>query len=300
MMSDDGEHACMVAQCLCEWAGDVNNFQRKLARRLRWWLLGIPAGIGGATLRSILKLWIGIPPTHSGVFSAGNGPAMRSVVLGAAIEDLMTLREMAAASTRITHTDPKAFYGAMAVALAARVSAGGGGGRELVALMHSEFERDGARELVELIESAVRSAAAGEATTEFAEHVGCERGVSGYIYKTVPVAIHAWLRNPTCYASAVRDAIACGGDTDTVAAIAGGVVGARVGAQGIPLEWRERLLEWPRTLTWIEALASGVERATSTKQSVRAPRVGVSVLPRNLLFILVIAGHLVRRAMPPY
>jgi hypothetical protein len=51
--------------------------------RLRGWLLSLPAGIGFATLRAILKLWLGFPLNRSGVYSAGNGPAMRVAVIGA-------------------------------------------------------------------------------------------------------------------------------------------------------------------------------------------------------------------------
>ena len=82
MVSDDTEHTCLVAQALIESAGDPGLFTRALARRLRWWLLGLPAGVGWATLRATLKLSVGVPPTRSGVRSAGNGPAMRSALLG--------------------------------------------------------------------------------------------------------------------------------------------------------------------------------------------------------------------------
>jgi ADP-ribosylglycohydrolase len=61
MVSDDTEHACFVAQAIIRSKGDVEEFQNQLARSLRWWLLGLPAGIGFATLRSIIKLWFGIP-----------------------------------------------------------------------------------------------------------------------------------------------------------------------------------------------------------------------------------------------
>lgn len=44
--------------------------------------LGLPAGIGLTTLKGIGKMWLGVKPTRSGVFSAGNGPAMRSSILG--------------------------------------------------------------------------------------------------------------------------------------------------------------------------------------------------------------------------
>jgi ADP-ribosylglycohydrolase len=83
MVSDDTEHTLFVAQALLAHPNDPAAFQRCLAWKLRLWLLGLPAGIGFVTLRAILKLWLGFPPTRSGVHSAGNGPAMRSGIIGA-------------------------------------------------------------------------------------------------------------------------------------------------------------------------------------------------------------------------
>ena len=82
MVSDDTEHTCLVAQALIASAGELEALTRALAWRLRFWLLGGPAGIGWATLRATVKLWLGVPPDRSGVWSAGNGPAMRSALLG--------------------------------------------------------------------------------------------------------------------------------------------------------------------------------------------------------------------------
>ena len=76
MVSDDTEHTLFVAQALLTHPDDVASFQRCLAWKLRLWLLGLPAGIGLATLRAILRLWMGFPPIRSGVWSAGNGPAI--------------------------------------------------------------------------------------------------------------------------------------------------------------------------------------------------------------------------------
>src|SRR5207248_4895423 len=120
MMSDDTEHACMVAQALIISAGDEARFLRSLAWRLRGWLLGLPAGIGKATARALVKLWLGFPPHKSGVYSAGNGPAMRAPVLGVCYGDNPArLPALVRASTRITHTDSRADGGAFAVAWAA-------------------------------------------------------------------------------------------------------------------------------------------------------------------------------------
>src|SRR5882724_9081923 len=88
-----------------------------LAWKLRWWLVGVPAGIGLGTLRSILKLWMGFGPKRSGVWSAGNGPAMRSAIIGAYFSSQPEkMSAYVEASTCLTHTDPKALIGALAVA----------------------------------------------------------------------------------------------------------------------------------------------------------------------------------------
>ena len=81
MISDDTEHLCITGQALLAAPGRTAEFARSLAWRLRGWLLGLPAGVGFATLRAILKLCVGVSPDRSGVHSAGNGPAMRAPVI---------------------------------------------------------------------------------------------------------------------------------------------------------------------------------------------------------------------------
>lgn len=124
MGSDDTEHACMTAQALVRSGGDVDRFRRSLAWRLRWWFAAGPPGIGMATAKACVKLWLGFPSTRSGVYSAGNGPAMRAAVLGVVFghDQPDRLREFVAASTRLTHTDPKAAGGAFMVAWAASLA----------------------------------------------------------------------------------------------------------------------------------------------------------------------------------
>jgi ADP-ribosyl-[dinitrogen reductase] hydrolase len=60
---------------------------------------------------------------------------------------------------------------------------------------------------------------------------------------------------------ALDAAVRAGHDTDTVAAIAGALVGAAYGASAVPLEWRMLLHGWPGiTAHDLVALASAVER----------------------------------------
>jgi len=310
MCSDDTEHTVMVAQSLVETAGfakgngDALVFRADLAWRLRWWLLGLPAGIGLATLRGILKLWLFLPPRWQGAFSAGNGPAMRSALIGVYWADEPDLlRWHVEASTRLTHSDPKATQAALAVAVAAARSAQAGGrvdaggfAQEMRVLLGAE-----GAELAALIDKVAESIRAGQSTQDFAAALGLQRGVTGYAFHTVPVALHAWLAHPVDYREAVLAVIRCGGDTDTVAAITGAIAGAGCGREGLPAEWLSHLVEWPRTVTWMEQLARQLADTRADSITRGQPPVSVvAVLSRNLFFMLVVLAHGFRRMLPPY
>lgn len=297
MVSDDFEHAVMAAQAYAECPADADAFAQRLAGRVRRWLLAPPAGLGRATLRAGVRLWLGYGPTKSGVFSAGNGPAMRAPVLGAAIDDLAKLGEYVRASARITHTDPKAELGALAVALAAwSARRGADTPGEFFSLCARAATLGGSAEFMALLGRVRESLAAGEATAAFARALCGPRGVSGYMYHTVPVCLHAWLSSPADLRAAVANAIECGGDADTTAAIVGGIVGSRVGPGGVPAEWLGRLWLWPMTAAFVERLADAAERAPS-----RPPGTWFAAnLGRNLLFLAAVLWHGFRRLAPPY
>jgi ADP-ribosyl-[dinitrogen reductase] hydrolase len=305
MTSDDTEHACMTGQALIVSAGEVRTFVRSLAWRLRFWLLGLPAGIGRATLRGIVKLWLGWPARSSGVYSAGNGPAMRSPLLGVCHgDDPNRLRELVRACTRLTHRDPKAEFGALAAALAAHVASThadtAGLAKEYLRRLRHALGDEGAA-LLTLAEQAAASAAAGEPTERFAAALNLQRGVSGYMYHTIPVVLQAWLRWPEDLRAALAAVIRCGGDTDTTAAILGALVGARVGRAGIPADWLAGLWEWPRSVRWIERLGARLAGVCATGVPQRAvPLFVPGLFLRNLLFLSVVLLHALRRLLPPY
>jgi ADP-ribosylglycohydrolase len=303
MTSDDTEHTCMLAQSVIAHGG-ANADERKIfsnfAWRLRFWLLGLPAGIGLATLRSILKLWMGFPAHRSGVFSAGNGPAMRCAFLGVYFaDDPARMRAMVRAATRITHTDPKAEYGAFAVALAAQIAARGTDVAPGEYLQILQPHVDDA-EFIALVKNVTDSVTRGETTEQFADSIGCAKGVSGYMYHTLPCVLHVWLSHQNDYRAAVTTTIRLGGDADTTAAIVGAIVGARAGKAGIPPEWLSNLCEWPRTVTWMDELATRLA-ASACGQQVRPLWINpLSLLLRNAFFMTVVLLHGFRRLLPPY
>jgi ADP-ribosylglycohydrolase len=264
MVSDDTEHTCMTADSLLRAPEDAGAFARSLGWRLRFWLLGLPAGTGWATMRSVLKLWLGFSPAHSGVWSAGNGPTMRAAILGVCLgHDPDRLRAYVRASSRLTHTDPRAERGAFLVALAAHFGAVHGSqgvrGDAFLRLVREALpDADGElrRRLGKFEEHLVRSAPA----VELADTLGLHNGVSGYVYDTVPLALYCWLRHSAEFRPTVEEVIALGGDTDSTGAVVGGIAGATVGAGGIPAEWLDGLFEWPHSVTWMRRLAECLAR----------------------------------------
>jgi ADP-ribosyl-[dinitrogen reductase] hydrolase len=300
MVSDDTEHTLFVAQGLLTHPDDVVAFQRCLAWKLRLWLLGLPAGVGFATLKAIFRLWLGFSPDRSGVWSAGNGPAMRSAIIGAYFaDDPDKRRAFVSAATRLTHTDPKAETAAQAVAEAAALATNRRASIKewlptLIQLGHDQEWSDICHRLAATLDS-------GKSVTEFADALGLHNGVTGYAYHSVPVALYAWLRHPGDFRTALEAALSCGGDTDTVGAILGAMSGASAGVNGIPAEWGDAIWEWPRSVGFIGRVAARLaEQAASPKPLGPVRYFWPALIARNALFLAVVLAHGFRRLAPPY
>lgn len=292
MFSDDTEHTFAVAQAMAAAPQNVETFQRDLASRLRWWFLALPAGVGMATAKACIRLWLGIPPQRSGVFSAGNGPAMRSAIIGAFFRtDPEKRQAFVRASTRLTHTDPKAEAAAQAVAAAAAAAASGKDFTEVVAALHTWSQEPEWQKAVTLMREHLSAASP---TQTYAAALGLERGVSGYAFHTVPVALYACFRHPDDFRSALTSLLDCGGDTDTTGAIAGGIAGARCGIAGIPEEWTNALCDFPLSASKLKAAAASLVEGRPV-----ASLFGPARLLRNMAFLLIVLGHGVRRLFPP-
>lgn len=290
MISDDTEHSLMVAQAMLAADGDVDQFRKKLAGKLRWWFLALPAGVGMATAKSCLKLWLGISPKRSGVHSAGNGPAMRSGIIGAAFADNPEKRRaFTEASTYMTHSDPRALIGAMAVADA--VTMGDSAVGSAVDYFRSLGNQD--QEWQGLCDKMAEGLSKKWSIDQFAEAIGCEKEISGFVYQTVPMALFAVFRHRDDFASAIEGILDCGGDTDSVAAIAGAIAGAWGGPTAIPSRWVDGIAEWPRSRKHIKKIAEELAKGGQP-----VPLLRLMLIPRNLAFLLIVLAHGLRRLLP--
>jgi ADP-ribosylglycohydrolase len=182
---------------------------------------------------------------------AGNGAAMRAGPLGALWpDDLERVQQVSVAQARVTHHDPRATAGAVAIAGAVAFASRPGPIESSVFLARL-------LELVLPVEASVAEAIGGIETwitMEPAEALegmarsGLEpdsrdgwHGFSSFVTGTVCWSLYAFLRTPDDYWETMCTAIEAGGDTDTVAAMAGSIAGARVGLAGLPRDLAGRL-----------------------------------------------------------
>lgn len=306
MVSDDTEHTCMVAQALLDAGGDPTIFARLLARRLRWWFIALPAGVGMATAKSCIKLWLGFPPSRSGVWSAGNGPAMRAAILGVyANNDTQQLRELVTASTRLTHTDPAAEEGALAVALAAAFAVRqqqNDAGIDAAGYLNFIRPYLAGTPMLQLLEQVVAEVERQTPFEDYLKLAGLSRGISGYINHSVPACLYCWLTWPTDFRKAVEQIVLAGGDADSTGAIVGALAGITAGPGEIPKEWIDGLIEWPRTVEWMGRLADRLGAEVRLRNPVsRAPGLfWPMTAARNVFFLCIVLMHGIRRLLPPY
>ncbi|MBK7003324.1 MAG: ADP-ribosylglycohydrolase family protein [Rhodoferax sp.] len=308
MVSDDTDHSVFVAQAMLRGGGDVEKFRACLAWRFRLWFLCLPAGIGLATLRGILRLWLGM--RRSGVFSAGNGPSMRSAIIGATwSHDTKRRRAHVHASTLLTHTDPKAFVGALAVAeVAAQLVAGLWKQKPDVETFMALLASVSADTSWQKVVDGMRAACTSPDPMGFAlKQFGTRQGISGYVLHSVPFALLAWYHHFGDYRATIETITQAGGDVDTVAAIAGALAGATSGTDGIPQTWLKHLTDWPHSTGYMRELATGLAacdspQPNSPEQEPPAVNTRFSpwLFPRGILFTTVVLLHGLRRLLPPY
>ncbi|GIF17543.1 ADP-ribosylglycohydrolase [Actinoplanes tereljensis] len=241
--TDDTEQACCLVAVLAEGDFDRDRFADLLARHH-----DTDRGYGAGAMLMLREIRDGLPwpiaaaAAFDGQGSAGNGAAMRAAPLGAWHADsLVHAAVQGARAAEVTHAHAEGIAGGVAVTVAAAAAAAGrldGDKPDLLRVVASHTPAGRIRD--DLI-AATRVRSAAEAAYEFGS------GARAMARDTVPFAI--WVANRFLgdYPGAIAACIAAGGDIDTTCAIAGGIVAAYTGLDGIPPAWlsaREPLPGW--------------------------------------------------------
>ncbi len=155
------------------------------------------------------RIW-GASNSWEPYYSFGNGSAMRVSPVGFAFNDLHTVGQEAERTAQATHNHPEGIKGAVATATAVFLARTGSSADEIRSHIEHTFEYD----LSQSVES-IRP--------HYSFDVSCQG--------SVPQAMVAFLES-TDFEDAIRNAISLGGDSDTIACIAGGIAHAYYG--GVP------------------------------------------------------------------
>lgn len=248
--SDDTQLARELLRSYQDSGGwDASAFAARLAELFRE---RRDVGAGRGTRSAALRLLMGVPWRESGTPApyAGNGAAMRAGPLGLLLPEGQAMCRAAREQARITHLDPRCAAGAAAVARAVAI----GGARRPIdnatfledlavcAEADEQSVADAIRDLGEWVSLTPEEAARHVHQSGLdPAHMDRWHGISAFVTPSVLWSLYAFLRSPDDYWETICTAIGVGGDTDTMAAIAGAISGARLGVAALPADLVSRL-----------------------------------------------------------
>jgi ADP-ribosyl-[dinitrogen reductase] hydrolase len=211
-----------------------------VARRWVKWMKVDGRGIGLTTKRALTLIDRGKEPFEAGRLanqenpgrSAGNGSVMRCIPVALRYHDnIDRLIRVSTQQAAITHSDDRCTWGAAAVNLAARELLHGN-----IYFIDEVLHRIGDR--------------APRALRDAIHRVPREResdlpititGETGYVVHCVEIAFW-FVTHDRALDEALIHLAQAGGDTDTNAAVAGALLGARYGEVGLPPRWVDHLV----------------------------------------------------------
>ncbi|PYP38388.1 MAG: ADP-ribosylglycohydrolase [Gemmatimonadetes bacterium] len=245
---DDAAMALLLGESLLASQGfDAND----VARRWVKWMKVDGRGIGMTTRRALTLIDRGKEPFEAGRLAnqenpgraAGNGSVMRCIPVALRYhDDLDRLIRVSTQQAAITHADERCTWGAAAVNLAARELLHGN-----IYFIDEVLHKMGDRAPRVLREAIHRVPRESEGDLPIAR-----AGEAGYVVHCIEIAFWFVTHDRTLEDALIYLAQA-GGDTDTNAAVAGALLGARYGEVSLPPRWMDQI-------TGVEGIAQLAER----------------------------------------
>ena len=209
---------------------------------------------------------------------AGNGAAMRCTPIAIRWrDDPVALVRNSIVSAVPTHWDRRCGWSCALLNLAAAAALRG---ESITADAMLDAGVDGVRaSLPDLqpygydtcVPESVRDAVLQASDAEIADVLG-DGSAIGYTLLALMVGLIAYWRAPS-FEQALSSIIEAGGDTDTNGAVAGALLGARFGIEGIPRRWRNRIAEVRAGRTPMESIADRLLLAGGSADSRDFPNI---------------------------
>ena len=206
--TDDTVMTCAVAQALMDSKEDYSDLSEKTIAAMQ--RIGRQFPNCGYGARFINWMFSDNPQPYN---SCGNGSAMRISPVGFTARDVEEAKKLSAAVTRVSHNHPEGMKGAEVTAVAIVMARKGKSKTEIRAAMEEYYDL---------------SMTVGDYRTQWQGH-GKE-----ICQIAVPQALMCFFEGKS-YEDVIRNCISIGGDSDTIAAIAGGIAEAFF---GVPEEYQ--------------------------------------------------------------
>ena len=209
--TDDSVMTCAVAQALMDSGEAFSDLSEKAIAAMQ--RIGRQFPNCGYGARFINWMFSDDPQPYN---SCGNGSAMRISPVGFAARSIEEAKALSSAVTRVSHDHPEGMKGAEATAVAIMMARQGCSKAEIRAAMEEYYPLD-------------------KTTDWYREHWdGHGREICQI---SVPQALVCFFEGES-YEDVIRSCISIGGDSDTIAAIAGGIAEAYY---GVPEEIKKQL-----------------------------------------------------------
>jgi ADP-ribosylglycohydrolase len=222
-----------------------------------WFREGRITGIGASTYKALSDLVAGVPwalAGHRGEYAAGNGAAMRIAPVALALDVLEpSSRELFRDVCRITHHNDEAYVGALAIAVAISKAASSAwsAGDDLLSSVAESLPDTAVRDRIVTLASLEKDVGLQNVADRF--------GAGGYVVESVPLALFIVERcADRGFEQAIKACISVGGDTDTIASMAGHVLGAQLGLFQLPSCLTDTIPDRPKVLETADRFAAAL------------------------------------------
>lgn len=215
--TDDTVMTCAVAKAILDCNGDYSNLSEKAVSAMQFFGRKYPSC--GYGMRFYQWIFSEHPQPYN---SCGNGSAMRISAVGFAAESMEEVKTMSYAVTSVTHDHPEGLKGAESTAAAIFLARQGKTKEEIKDYIIKNYGYD----LSKTVE-------------DYRNEIdGCVKEIC---QDSLPQALVCFLEGND-YEDVIRNCISTGGDTDTIAAIAGGIAEAYFGIpEGLVQEGKKYL-----------------------------------------------------------
>jgi ADP-ribosyl-[dinitrogen reductase] hydrolase len=205
-----------------------------------WFTASRFSGVGASTLKALTELAIGghwALVGRKGEMAAGNGAAMRIAPLAFCLNPIdlnsrVTIRDVC----RITHHNEEAYVGALAVLISIQLilDQAWKGDENLIEKVVTHLPDSSVRDRLKIILESEKDSSIAEIAKKY--------GNSGYVVETIPLVLYAVEQiNKLGFEKLLEELISVGGDTDTIASIAGQILGTLIGYENLPQEMLARI-----------------------------------------------------------